>query len=71
MSGEFRRVSVNLIPKAAAVLDEAVNLSGYSQTDTINRALQAYHFFLKTKEAGGGVYVRETPGGDLHLVEFL
>jgi hypothetical protein len=71
MPGDFRRVSVNLLPKAAAVLDDAIQLSGYSQTDTINRALQAYAFLLKALARGGGVYVRETADGELFRVEFL
>lgn len=70
MSSELTRLTVNLIPKAAAALDEAVELSGDSRTDTINRAVQAYAFMLKAHQ-GGGFYVRQGPGGELFRVEFL
>lgn len=68
---DTKRVNILLLPKAATALDEVTASEGFSQTDVVNRALQAYAFLLKAREAGGAVYVRESAGADLFQVEFL
>jgi hypothetical protein len=71
MTHALTRLTVNLVPKAEAALDKAVELSGDSKTDTVNRAIQAYAYFLKVKQDGGAVYVREHAGAERFQVEFL
>jgi hypothetical protein len=71
MSSELTRFNLSLIPKAAEALDSAVELGGHSKTDTINRAIRAYAHWLRAREAGGGIYVRESADAELFLVEFL
>lgn len=38
------RLTVNLIPRADKALQLAVQLTGDSKTDTVNRALQVYAY---------------------------
>lgn len=56
MSGHarLRRVTLNLALRAAAALDSAIELTGESQTEVVNRALILYEFVHR----GDGVYVR-------------
>ena len=53
------RVTVNLIPKADAALEQAVRLTGYSKTDTINRALQLYAYILDCHGKGEEIFVKK------------
>jgi hypothetical protein len=71
MASDLTRLTVNLIPRASAALDIAVGLTGDSRTDSINRALQAYAYFLSVKDKGGAVYTRESAEAELFQVEFL
>lgn len=45
--GQLQRVTVNLIPRAAAALDAAAARTGDNRTDVINRALQVYALVLE------------------------
>lgn len=45
-------VTVRLIPKALASLEDAARLEGLSQTDTINRALVIYQYILMERQLG-------------------
>lgn len=65
------RLTVNLIPKAAEAIDHAVALSRDSKTDTVNRALQLYDFFLTEQAQGSKVYVRRQDSGELELIRML
>lgn len=67
----LRRTTVNLTAAATGALDEAVSLTGDSQTDIINRALQVYTYMERVTRAGGAVYVREVEGSELERVRFL
>jgi hypothetical protein len=58
-SGDLRRITVNLTPRACAALDQAVKLTGDSQTDTLNRAIQVYVYIMNVTQNGGDVYVRD------------
>lgn len=56
------RVTVNLIPRAVAVLDEEQERSGQGKTDTINRALQLWGWWQRTVADGGTVQVARADG---------
>lgn len=66
----LERVTVNLIPRAAQSLTLAVELTGNSKTDTINRALQVYAYLLRVHREGGSVLVRDKDGVT-NRIEFL
>ena len=51
------RVSANLTARAARALEQAVTLTGDSQTDTINRALQVYAYLEEVQAEGGEVLI--------------
>lgn len=46
------RVTVSLIPRAAAELADLQQKTGISRTDLINRAISLYAFIAKHGEAG-------------------
>lgn len=68
---ELERVTVNLIPKASKALYLAMNLTGDSKTDTINRALQCYAFFAYESSTGKDILLRKDGGEEVDLVTFL
>ena len=55
--GKWTRITVNLIPRAVAALDQARAITGLSQTDVVNRALQAYAFLEKEGSEGARVLI--------------
>lgn len=59
----LERVTVNLIPQASRALAAAVERTGHSKTDTVNRAIQLYDFIVKTQADGNDVLLR-APGSD-------
>ncbi|MEV4893896.1 hypothetical protein ACIBHY_51580 [Nonomuraea sp. NPDC050547] len=58
-TAKLERVTVNLTQRAARALEEAVELSGDSKTDIINRALQVYAYLERIDHDGGKVYVHD------------
>jgi hypothetical protein len=58
-SHQLTRVSANLTPRSLAALQAAVALTGDTQTDTINRALQVYAHLEKVISRGGEVITRQ------------
>jgi hypothetical protein len=70
-SGTLERVTVNLTPRAAKALDQAVKSTGDTKTDTINRALQVYAYLEETLQAGGSIYLRPDPDGELERLRIF
>lgn len=68
--GENLKVTVELVPKAVAAVDEAVGLTGLSRIDVINRAVQLYAFVELEKSAGAQILVRSA-SGETHQMELL
>jgi len=58
--GPLERVTVNLTSRSSRALDEAVQLTGDSKTDSINRAIQIYAYIQQVLQSGGSIHVRET-----------
>lgn len=68
----LRPLTVNLIPRAADALELAVKLSGDNKTDTVNRAIQMYTWFLHAREQGSEILIRENDeDGTISRLEFL
>ncbi|AJC61074.1 MULTISPECIES: hypothetical protein [Streptomyces] len=65
------RITVNLAPKAAAALDQAVKLTGDTKTDTINRALQIYAYLERVAQDGGTLYTRLADSDELERLYFV
>jgi len=65
----LERVTVNLTARSSRALDGAVRLTSLNKTDSINRAVQLYGYLQEVIEAGGDIYVRPLPGGELELLK--
>ncbi|MFD7068265.1 hypothetical protein ACFV97_13660 [Streptomyces sp. NPDC059913] len=57
----LERVTVNLTGRASKALERAVELTGDSKTDSINRALSVYAYIEQVLSEGGSIMVSETP----------
>lgn len=53
-----RPQTVPLIPLARTALATAVEITGHSETDTVNRALQLYAVLVEQRAAGAELLVR-------------
>lgn len=62
---------MNLTSRSSAALELAVELSGDTKTDTINRALQIYAYLKKVIRDGGSVHVREQDGAELERLRIV
>lgn len=67
MANNLTKVTVNLIPAAETALQETADLTGYSRTDTINRALQVYAMVEKQQRVFGKELMLRS-GDDLERV---
>jgi hypothetical protein len=64
------RVSLEMLPKTIAAMQDAARLRGEEEGVTVNRAVQFWALVQLAQAHGGAVYIRETPDGDLHEVTF-
>jgi hypothetical protein len=65
------RVTVALVPKAAADLQYLVDETGLSKTDIVNRAISLYKFVEESTAAGREVLVRDKATGEDRVVMFF
>ncbi|MDV8078012.1 hypothetical protein R4P47_15725 [Rhodococcus sp. IEGM 1370] len=54
------RLTVNLIGKSNEALSRASDLSGYTKTEVINKALQLIEMTFAAQDAGGGIWIQDT-----------
>lgn len=64
------RLTVNLVPRAHAAMLLAAQITGYSRTDTVNRALQLYAFAENEMSRGGEILIR-SKNGETQLIKFM
>ena len=69
-SDSSTRITVSLIPKASAALDEAAERTGLSKTDIVNRALQLYNHAESLQAAGTEILTRDPASGDVTKITF-
>jgi hypothetical protein len=65
------RITVALIPKAAADLQKLLDRTGLSKTDITNRAITAYEFIEAQISAGKEIIISDPKTGDQKSVLFL
>ena len=70
-SRPLERVTVNLVARASRALQLAVDLTGDSKTDVINRAIQVYAYLEHVTSNGGSIYTREAEGSELQLLKMF
>jgi hypothetical protein len=68
---DTERITVALIPKAAADLQYLLGDTGLSKTDLVNRALTLYRFVQESITAGLEVIVRDKATGEDRVVMFF
>jgi hypothetical protein len=68
--GPAERITVNLNEKASHALENAVQMTGDTKTDTINKALQLWALLQDLHRRGGAAYLRE-PDGEQERIRFL
>ena len=64
------RITVALVPKAAGDLHEAVQRSGLSKTDIVNRAITLYQFIEDRLTQGDEILIRDS-AGQLERIRFF
>lgn len=67
--GSLTKVTVNLLPRTVAALEQASESTGDSKTDTINRAVQLYAWVQRMLDAGESLRVVSPDGEtrEIHL----
>jgi hypothetical protein len=65
------RITVALIPKAAADLQHLQDRTSLSKTDLVNRAISLYEFINEQTEGGQDLLLRDKKTGDMQLVRLL
>jgi hypothetical protein len=70
-SSPAERITVALIPKAAADLQKLMDRTGLSKTDITNRAITAYEFIEAQTRAGKEVLIIDPETGQQKSVLFL
>ncbi|WP_329105612.1 hypothetical protein OG792_33095 [Micromonospora sp. NBC_01699] len=65
------KVTVNLVPRSVRALELACGRTRDSKTDTINRALVAYHLVLDLIDHGDGSLTLRNTDGSLERVHLI
>jgi len=65
------RITVALVPKAAAGLKASQERSGLSKTEITNRALTLHEFVTAQIEAGMDLLIRDPASGETQLVKLI
>jgi hypothetical protein len=65
------RITVALIPKAVADLQELQDRTSLSKTDLVNRAISLYEFINEQTEGGQDLLLRDKKTGETQLVRLL
>jgi hypothetical protein len=68
---QAERITVALIPKAAADLQQVHARTGLSKTDIVNRAITLYEFFDGMARAGQEFLLRDKETGETERVHLL
>jgi hypothetical protein len=65
------RVTIGLVPKTAAELQQVVEMTGLSKTDIVNKAISLYAFVETGTRDGYEMLRRNRDTGELELIRFL
>lgn len=69
--GGLTRVTVNLNRQAVQALEVISGATGYSKTDTINRALQIYAIVQELMERSGGTLQVKLGDGEVERIHIV
>jgi len=65
------KLTVNLIPRATADLEEASDSNGESKTNVVNRAIQAYWFLTRMMAGGWELVLKNPKDGREQQIHFI
>lgn len=65
------RITVALVPKAAADLQHTVERTGLSKTDIVNRALTLYEYIDTRLTNGDELLIRDGHSGQTEVIKLL
>ena len=65
------RITVALVPKAAAALDRVTERTGLSKTDIVNRAVSLYEYLDARLGRGDELLVRDPKSGQFEQIRFF
>jgi hypothetical protein len=65
---QLERITVNFVPRASEALQQAVELTRDSKTDTLNRAIQLYAYVLKAQAGGQDLFIGDVKDGKLDKI---
>lgn len=68
---QLERLNVNLIPRAARALEQAMTLTGHTKTDVINRALLLYTYIEQVMHDGGAVFVQNAGSSEPQQIKIF
>jgi hypothetical protein len=71
MSDKLTRITVNLVPRAVVALHEALRITEYNTTDTVNRSIQLYVYLEKLFDEGKLVFIEDPKTGDRQRLVLL
>jgi len=70
-AGTAERITVALIPKAASDLQQAVDRTGLSKTDVVNRAITLYEYIDARLSRGAELLIRDGESGQVEQIKFF
>jgi hypothetical protein len=65
------RVTVALVPKAAADLQNTMERTSLSKTDIVNRAVSLYEYVDARLAAGDELLIRSSETGQIEIIKLL
>lgn len=65
------RITIGLVPKTAAELQQVVEMTGLSKTDIVNKAISLYAFMEHGTRDGYELLRRNRDTGELEVIRFL
>jgi hypothetical protein len=65
------RVTVGLVPKVTAELQQLQSRTGLSKTDVVNRAISLYEFIEARMSSGDDLLLRRKDSGEVEIIRFF
>ena len=70
MANDLTRITVNLVPRSAKALEEALALADVSQTDAVNEAVRLYRDYWQAR-ANGRELMWRNPDGSVEKIHIV
>jgi hypothetical protein len=67
----LQKLTVNLVARAVASLEEIANATGATKTDVVNRAIHFYAYTIREKDAGKRLLIQDPETGEIQQIVLL